>query len=88
MSKPMNVIAAWNGKPEQCLSTILLAKRKEKRMLFATSSFGEGVFLTIFLVGMAIWAFRRLFRIFDKDGKVHGTAQNWLVVWLESRLKK
>ena len=57
-------------------------------MLFATSSFGEGVFLTIFLVGMAIWAFRRLFRIFDKDGKVHDTAQNWLVVWLESRLKK
>ena len=57
-------------------------------MLFATSSFGEGVFLTIFLVGMAIWAFRKLFRIFDKDGKIHTTAQDGMVAWLERKLKK
>ena len=44
-------------------------------MLFA-SSFSEGVFMTILFVGMGVWALRRLFNQFDKDGKIKQVAQD------------
>jgi len=56
-------------------------------MLFA-SSFSEGVFMTILFVGAGVWALRRLFGQFDKDGKIKTAAQDGVADWITRRLKK
>ena len=57
-------------------------------MLFASSSFGEGVFMTILFVGAGIWAIRKVLRDWDKDGKLNESVKGRVKDWLEGKSKK
>lgn len=52
--------------------------------MFATaSSFSDVVFFLLIVIPLAMLGFRKMFRQFDKDGKVHDAAQKGVVGWLE-----
>jgi len=57
-------------------------------MLFASSSFGEGVFMTILFVGAGIWAIRKVLGDWDKDGKLNEAVKGRVKDWLVGKSKK
>ena len=56
-------------------------------MLFASSSFGEGVFLTIMFVGAGIWALRKVLGGIDKDGKIKKAATDEAADWIKRKFR-
>ena len=56
-------------------------------MLFASSSFGEGVFMTILFVGAGIWAIRKVLGDWDTGGKIKNTAQDGIADWIKRKLQ-
>lgn len=57
-------------------------------MFAALSSPSDVVFFLMIVIPLAMFGFRKMFRQFDKDGKVHDAAQKGVVGILERMFRK
>ncbi len=57
-------------------------------MFATTSSFSDVVLFLLIVVPLAMFGFRKMFRQFDKDGKMHDAAHKGIVGVIEGWFKK